>query len=236
MDVDRVIANVDRAAGQMRFAAAFALTAAMKDVREAEVKKMQSVFDRPTPYTLNALRVTPANKRTLRAELGFKEFGGTPAWKYLGPQVKGGSRRPKGFERALQRAGILKAGEYAIPTGIMARNAYGSVPGGQFTRILSALGANPDPLSNTRRRPKAASRKRNLDYFVLRGKKAPDGIYLRTGRVARAVILFVSSVSYRARYPYYETAASVLRPAFRRHFANAYERFVVNDSGRKRAA
>lgn len=223
---------IERMGKQGRFVAAYALTKSMQDAREAEIGTMRSVFDRPTRYTLNALKVTPATKQNLSAQLGFKEFGGTPAWKYLGPQVRGGGRRKKRFELALQAAGLMLASEYAIPGQAARMDGSGNMSRGQITQILSALGAQADRYQNTTRRPKRGNRKRNLDYFVLRGTKAANGIYLRVGRRAVPVVLFVASVSYRKRFPYYDEARRVIPRSFRTHFRAGWQRFVEGEMRR----
>lgn len=226
---------VGKAAKQVPFVTAFALTNAMKDAREAERDTMRSVFDRPTAFTLNALRVTPATKQNLQAELGFKEgFGSIPAWKYLGPQVAGGPRKAKRFELALRAKGILRSNEFCVPGSGAQLDGSGNMNRGQIVRILSALGAASDAAQNTARRPKRSTRKRNLDYFVLRNTKAPDGIYLREGRAAVPILIFVKGTSYTKRFPYYEKGRTVVRSAYRKHFRAAWERFVVNDVRRKR--
>jgi len=225
---------VGKAAKQVPFATAFALTNAMKDAREAERDTMRSVFDRPTNFTLNALQVRPATKRDLRAELGFKEgFGSIAAWKYLGPQVAGGPRKAKRFELALRAKGILRSSEYCVPGRGAQLDGSGNMNRGQIVRILSALGAASDAAQNTVRRPKRSTRKRNLDYFVLRGTRAPDGIYLREGRAAVPILIFVRGMSYKKRFPYYEKAKTVIPIAFRKHFRAGWEHFVVNDIRRK---
>ncbi|GEP09824.1 hypothetical protein [Methylobacterium gnaphalii] len=226
---------VGRTAKQVPFVAAFALTNAMKDARTAEQQTMRSVFDRPTNFTLNALKVTPATKTNVSAELGFKEgFGSVPAWKYLGPQVAGGIRRHKSFEMLLIRKGIMLSSEFAVPSKRCPVDGYGNVSRSVITRMLSALGAQADNAQNTKHYPKRSTRKRNLDYFVMRGhEKAPDGIYLKQAKWAVPMFLFVKSVSYQKRFPYYEQGRTVIREAYRRHFLAGWERFVVNDVRRK---
>ncbi|MCJ2054006.1 hypothetical protein [Methylobacterium sp. J-070] len=225
---------VGRAAKQVPFVAAFALTNAMKDAREAERETMRSVFDQPRPFTLNALMVRPATKQRLQAELGFKEgFGSIPAWKYLGPQVQGGTRRHKRFEILLIRTGIMRSNEFAVPGRGCPLDSSGNISGAYITRLLSALGAQSDRMQNTAKRPKRSNRKRNLDYFVLRGTKAPDGVYLREARAAVPILIFVKGMSYTKRFPYYEKGRTVIPAAYRKHFRAAWERFVVNDVRRK---
>jgi hypothetical protein len=202
------------------FVTAYALTKTAQEIKEEEISLMARVFDRPTRFTLNALYVKPATKRDLQAVVAFKDgFGSVPAWRYLGPEVEGGPRAKKGFERALERAGLLRAEEFAVPARGFKLDSNGNVPGSAITQMLSGLGANPDPLSNTT----ARSRKRNrsaANYFVLRGVKgAPDGIYKRSGgRALQAMMIFVHQPHYRKRFPFYDTAKWVMGTQFAKHF------------------
>jgi hypothetical protein len=218
------------------FACAYALTKAMGSAKEAEIDTMRQVFDRPTRYTLNAFAVIPATKEKLSAELYVREFGGTPAWKYLGPQIHGGSRHKKGFERALERAGILRSGEYAVPTRFAPLDGNGNMRTGMLTRILSDVGANPDPLSNTSaaKRQKRQARGKGT-YFVVRGRgKLRAGIYFRLGqRDIRPILLFTGPPNYSARFPYYEVARSVVPRAAAEHFLVGWKRYVIPNMRRR---
>ncbi len=226
---------VGRAARQVPFVAAVALTNAMKDAREAERETMRSVFDQPSNFTLNSLMVRPATKQRLQAELGFKEGGSSiPAWKFLGPQVAGGTRRHKRFEVLLIRKGLMLEGEFAVPSTRCPRDGNGNVSGAFITRMLSALGAQSDRYQNTTARSKRRNVGRNVEYIVFRNHgKAPDGIYLQKEKWAVPIFLFVKGVSYSKRFPYYEKAGAVVPGAYRKHFRAAWERFVVNDVRRK---
>jgi hypothetical protein len=211
------------------FLAAYALTKSAQDVKAAEVESMRQVFDRPTPYTLNALRVKPATKQDLTAIIDFKEFGGTPAWKYLGPQIMGGPRRLKRHERALIAAGVMRAGEYAVPGQGVTLDAYGNMPGALIKRILSALSASSDAFQNVTARSKRRARKRAGGvYVVMRGRPGiADGIYVRLGaREIKPMIVFVRAPTYHARLPFYDTAREVVRRNVERHFWEGVRRYV----------
>jgi hypothetical protein len=230
-----VRSNVDlllRRLGEFRneslpFWTAYALTKTAQDIQVREVEVMAEVFDRPTRFTLNSLYVKPATKRDLRAFVMFKEgFGSVPAWRYLGAQIMGGPRDKKGHERALERAGIMSDDEFCVPGKGVKLDAYGNVSGPLITRILSSLGANPDPMSNTTERSKRRNPRRT-NFFVLRGHgRAPDGIYERKGRgVLVPTLIFVRQPRYDKRFPFYETADQVFKQRFAVNFREAVMRY-----------
>jgi hypothetical protein len=225
-EFEKLARSVERGAKQLEFVVAFALTKSMQEAREAEQNKMRSVFDRPTPYTINAIRVQPASKGNLTATLHFKEFGGTPADKYLGPEVRGGARRMKASERQL--------GRMWVPGRAASLNAYGNVPGGQVKRILSVLGVSSDPHQNVTPKSKKRRSKRNLAYFIPKpGGPLKPAVYLREGRRARPILFFINSANYKVRYPFYEVGKEVVPAAFQRHMRDGWQRFVVNDVKRR---
>jgi hypothetical protein len=81
--------------------------------------EMQSVFDRPTPYILNAVQVfKKATPDSLEAVITPTYMGGkgVDPQKILAAQEEGGRRSDKRSEVALRRAGILPSGyQTAIP-------------------------------------------------------------------------------------------------------------------------
>lgn len=232
---------IEGAARQVPFVVAYALTKSMQDAREAERAEMGSVFDRPTRYTLNSIQVVPATKQRLTAEIRMKEFP-RPAWKWLSPQVEGGSRKHKAFERALRLRGLMGAGEFAVPGKGARLDASGNIPGSMIVQILSQLGAAEYKAgysaNMTAKSKQRAVKKARGQFFVGGGATAPRGIYKRHGRKAVPIILFVRGVSYEKRLPWYETARRVVPQAFRRHFHVGWQRFVVEDirRGARRAA
>lgn len=66
------------------------------------IEQMPNVIDRPTRYTLNALKVTPGNKKKPTASLWFKDPPKRSSH-YLEPLVHGGPRHQKGTEIAFNR-------------------------------------------------------------------------------------------------------------------------------------
>ncbi|ADW16409.1 hypothetical protein Despr_0221 [Desulfobulbus propionicus DSM 2032] len=162
--------------GKAHRACAIALNKAGKLVKEAEVAEMKSVFDNPTRYTLNSLQLTPATKSDLKATVWFKEPGRMGAH-YLVPQVDGGQRKLKGFERAI--------GEGELVPALGAKlNQYGNVSPGQIRQILSVLG-KAETSAGYSANITDRSRRRNTkerDYVVIDRRQRgnlPLGVYQR---------------------------------------------------------
>lgn len=186
---------------------AIGLTRIGARIKDAAALEMRSVFDRPTPYTLNALQLKSAEKTdaTPRAFVGFKDRGGsfipngTPAGPviggrrhYLRPQVFGGSRPLKGLESRLRRAGALSAGQYALPGWGAKLDAYGNMNRGEIVQVLAYLGGFGDVGGdkNTTAARKTKLKGAGTEYFVLKTKRGGlgPGVYRRSGSGSRARI------------------------------------------------
>ena len=210
---------------RMQAAIATALTRTAGQVRDQVRSKMSSVFDRPTAYTLGSLFVRPATADKLQASTWVKDDSattkaGTPATKYLLPQIDGGQRRVKRFERALQLFGALPEGWYAVPAPGARLDAYGNVSNGQIIQILSQLritlvaGSMRNMAFNGKKQI-AAQRKAGGRFFVVKpGQRgAAPGIYQREllGRNVTPVLWFRKAVSYRARFDFYGIAGEHIK-------------------------
>jgi hypothetical protein len=112
-------------------------------------QQMPNFLDRPTPFTLNSMRLEKATPSSLEATVKWKDPSGSTgsAGQYLRPEVFGGNRPQKGFERALQSAGLMPVGHVCIPTKEAPVDAYGNVPSQFYQQILSYLRANPSTAS-----------------------------------------------------------------------------------------
>lgn len=230
-DLQKLLRNLTRLSNDVQFMRAYALTKTGQDIKEAELANMRDVFDRPTPFALNALQLSPATKTNLQAIVGFKAFApkGTPGEKFLKAQVEGGPRAKKRHEKALERAGILRSSEYVVPSSAAPLDAYGNIKGSLITRILSDISANPDPLSNSTAKTRTRRWKRGGgQYFVMRGRGAADGIYFRLGlRDIRPILLFVKAPTYVKRFDFYGIAARTFAARYEMRFREGYERYVL---------
>lgn len=215
-DMSKALRHLDVMQKQVKFATAKALTKTAQDVQAGLKKEMKRVFDRPTPYTLNSLRVKPATKERLQASVFLKDdtFKGTPAAKYLGPQIAGGSRALKRFEASLLRVGLLPPGHVAVPGGAARLDRYGNMRPGQITQILSGVRASNDPTQN-RRRGKAGQ------YFIGRPGHAPLGVWQRVGRGVQPVLIYVKAPNYQPRLAFRKVGERIARENFSKHFEAA---------------
>jgi len=235
-------------------AIAFALTSTAKeDVVPALYAQMRQDFDRPTPYTLNSFYVRAASPARLVAEVLPKtdSFKGSPADKYLGPEIYGGDRKLKRLELRLQRVGLMKPGQYALPGEGAGLDAYGNISRGQVTTLLSELGAMLDVTTRSisqarlRRLSKAnllvgrgfgvkgqkggfgRRMQINSRYFVAKSKVngEPLGVYvlLSKGNV-KPVLVFVRKPTYQVRLQWGQVADQVVAKSFPQRFNKALER------------
>lgn len=212
---------------QLPFAAANALTQAAHKVREAERVEMQRVFDRPTPFTLNAFQVVPARKNNLVAEVRYKDVMPYTGKHFLEVQAEGGPRPMTGFERLLSRADI-GAGDFAgvIPARTATRDAYGNWSGGERQRVLSALQAQRDTFQNTTDR----SRRRNArraEYYV--GKRGGmTGVFRSQGDEDTLILVFLRrSPLYQKRFDFYGVARRTMAEVYPSLFATALQRAMA---------
>jgi hypothetical protein len=236
---------------QIPFATAKALTRTAQAAQQAIRTEMQNQFDRPTPYTLNSTYVKPATKSDLVARVWIKDdtSKGTPASKYIGPQVFGGERHLKRFERALQARGLLPPGMVAVPGKAAQLDQYGNVSRGLYVEVLSylqAMGQQGYRANMSERRRDRIARGgdgvRGYSYFVLlrrEGKLLP-GIYRRTayGRdsriahlangAAKPVFLFVKQPTYKKRLPFNEVAQRIAEERFKEEFKRAFEDAIAS--------
>jgi hypothetical protein len=224
---DAVMREIERFEKQMRFASMRAVNntafAARKSVRDL----IASSFDRPMPKTVALPNVT---KRATRDDpaaviaLDYRRFTGSQG--YLTPQIEGGKRVPKAFERRLQAIGILPKGMYAVfakRSGSL--NQYGNLSGPKIRQILSYFQAFTEAgftgnmkaksIDNLRK-GKRKGMKFGMSYFVSTGKRfgalgmrLPLGIWERhypngtAGKsFIRPVLLFVQDVQYSKRLDY----------------------------------
>lgn len=211
------------------------------EIYDAQRAKMSQVFDRPTPYTMNALRRKFPKQTDLVGEVWFKDdtFKGTPAPKYLFPQVYGGKRNLKRHEKALRARGILPVGWWVVPGPDAKFDAYGNQGRGEIVRVLSFLGAFAEGgyRANINAEKKARIAAQSMDYFVVspgdfsrrKGGLTAPGIWKRNGKSRKPSLImrFVREPHYTPRYPFHEVSEQTVKTKFVEKARQAYEKVFV---------
>lgn len=192
---------------QLPFAMVGALNSTAYLVRGDLQADMRRVFKNPVRWTIGGVKYSKASKGNLTSSVFISEDGGkgiAPA-KYLRPEIEGGKRRAKRFERALQAKGYLPDGWVAVPSKYLALDEYGNVKGGLVSRILSDLGAFAEVGYTANRVTKRVARaskgarkfKRSSGYFVVApGGRAQPGVYATTAAGIKPVFIFVKGAYY----------------------------------------
>lgn len=226
--------------GQMRFAAALAMTRTAQHVKKALDEEILRVFDRPTPWAQRSLYMQAATKQRQEAKVWIKDGAGwktTPPERFMRPHIDGGQRNVKRFEAALRRIGVLPAGMVTVPAMAAELDAYGNMRRQQIVKLLSyfrAFGEQGYRANITDKRKASMARGRGgknaragEGYFALQrphGKLKP-GIYRRYhfqhGTAVRPVLIFVKSATYRQRYDFFGIGQRVANEHIGREFEKA---------------
>lgn len=180
--VDDLLARLDGMARQLPYAIANGVNKMAEQIMEVEKTEMRRVFDRPSPFTINSLRVWRSRWPNLTARVYFKDPPNLSQREhYLEPQVQGGSRRLKPFEVALGR-------RFAMPGKAAVLNQYGNLTRGQVTKIMSQTGSFREGGAEANRTRKGNKAGDMLLISKQRGKLLP-GVYQRVssaGQITRA--------------------------------------------------
>lgn len=203
-----------------------AIAATAFDMLEFNKNLMKQSFDRPMPYTLNGFfaRGPRQNNGELKGGIYAKEYGvkGTPAYKYLMPNIDGGPRRYKRHEKLLKSKGILPGGMMTAPGKHVARDWAGNISGGTYTSMLAQLDALTSLGENMRsgkgraKKPKGgmktASERR---YFILYKAGRPVAVMERNrSNYIRTMLNFITPVNYQKRYPFYDGNQHFIKSQF----------------------
>jgi hypothetical protein len=214
--LDKVNGSIKELGKQFPGAVAKALTFTAERVKTRLVSEMKTVFDRPTPYTLNSLYLKSATASSLSSEVFLKDAmsKGPGAAKWLGPEIFGGDRNLKRSEKAFQFSGVLPSGMYAMPGANAELDAYGNMSRGQIMRMLSYFRSaemTAGYSANTTAKKKAAMAKGTrsslgITYFALKKRRGnlPPGIYSKVANRIKPVLVFTKKPSYKPRFNYYK--------------------------------
>lgn len=173
---------------QVRFGARSALNNVAAEARRQVQAEMRRVFDRPTPFVLNSVKVDWATREHPTADVFVSYPGGkgVDPNSVLRAEFEGGRRNDKRMERAFQRIGLLSPGLQAVPaSGIPGDklDRFGNVKGSFIVQLISYFGAFSEQgyrANMTPKRKKALAKRgrsekgyatiRGVEYFVSRGR------------------------------------------------------------------
>ncbi len=223
--LDGVIAKLkDIERRHFPFAVSKALNDTAADVRRDLQIEMKRVFDRPSPFVLNSMYISPSSKREDRfyAEVGFKSdtAGHKRAEEIMRPQIFGGERKLKPSEWLLY-------GEYFVPGRAARLDKYGNLSRGQLEQVLSVLKRLPEVGYNANVTPGSRLRNRKpRAYFSLASKRGGliPGVWEKTARgTPKPIMIYIKSPQYRERFHFYEVSEASARRNFQRRFYAALE-------------
>lgn len=210
-DLDDAVASLRRLGeGLANRALADALNHTANQARQALRAEMSSVFDRPTPFTLNAVRIFTAKPSNLQSALWVKDekdgaSGGQAPEAWVAPQVFGGQRKYRRSEQMLRDKGILPPGMFIVPGAGARLDQYGNMSRGQMIQVLSGLSAFNVAGFNANASGSRRSVKKGhaLAFFVMKRGKVPIGIAERRGKQVAMVLAFVKQPTYRPRFDFH---------------------------------
>lgn len=216
--MDRILRDLQEHPAIMRKAMTFALDDTAEIMKQKQVEEMKRVFDNPRPYTLNALFVRKARgDNSLSAGIAFREFGvkGTPAYKYLFPNIIGGPRRQKRSERALSGTGVLPNDSWTVQGTRYPRDGYGDITGGAYTRMLAELDSLPEMTGGRKQfQKKRKDESKRFRVFFFKGASFPSGIIEDRGGESIIMLKFVRKPNYKPIYNFYGLAFTTARREF----------------------
>lgn len=208
----------------IKWAVKDALDQTAADVLDHIRERMDTVFDRPTPYTRGAFGMQRAH--TERLEASVFERPRQAGRDYLKVQEAGGLRPRTGLEQLLDSRLAYDGTITAVAPAPFAKlDAYGNWSRGERTQALSAVQAQRDRTANTT----AASRKRNrkrAGFFVPTPEsRLPAGIWKRDADgMIYQVLRFTRTVpQYERRLGFYDGAAEMFELRLPSHLRNQIE-------------
>lgn len=202
----------------------------MKDVYDRELKEIDRVFDRPTPYVKRGLKRTRSGARRgmfragqSRALVGdaavyfetFRGRGGTSPNDVMAPHVFGGSRKMKRSEVRLR---ANRGTTYMVPTRSMPRDQYGNPSGARMSQMLQELGMFETARPGQRRKRK---NRKTASYFLMGPRNNPVGIGERKGKGPPKMMMKFRNRApqYSTRYDFYGVGRAQALVSAPRHFA-----------------
>lgn len=196
-DIDKAIAKLAAMnPKQSLYAQSVALNLTAKDIKREVDKEIVAKIDRPTRFTLAALRIKIAKKNDLVAQVLVKDvaYGKNRMTvdQIIGHQfVNAGFRNHSPIEKWLFRAGYIQTGEYIAPTANATLDANGNLARGEALRMLSQLRAGADPSQYKTGSARSRKSRAKGRYFWSYGDTLSRGLWVSVERGAPLKVLNV---------------------------------------------
>ncbi|GLU38872.1 hypothetical protein [Pseudomonas sp. NBRC 100443] len=212
-DLDDAVASLASLGGDLpNRVLADALNHTANQANQALRSEIDDVFDQPTPFTRNAIRILSATPNRLEAALWVKDekdhaSKGQAPEDWVAPQVFGGPRVDKASERNLRAKGILPKGMFIVPAAGARLDQYGNMSRGQMIQILSGLGAleyREGSKHNATDSARSLAKGHQQAYFVMKRGRVPIGIGERRDKTLVMVLAFVRAPQYRERFRFFD--------------------------------
>ena len=193
---------------EVPYATALAINSICAKIIEREKANFKSVFDRPTPFTLNALGFKPASKLNPTATIFMKDA----QEKYLEPYEYGGKQIP------------VKPGNVAVLNPIaIGLNQYGNIPQNRIKQLLGLDLNDPHKVKVMSARRQTNLQKNQRMYFtgVPSNKPgAPAGLWQRLPdhKGLKLIVKFADPKDVHQHLDYYHRAQEVVDMYFDRVF------------------
>lgn len=217
-DLDDAVASLQVLGGDLpNKVLADALNHTANQANLALIDEIDDVFDNPTPFTRNAIRILHAKPKRLEASLWVKDekdgaSKGAAPEDWVAPQVFGGPRVDKASERNLRSKGILPAGKFLVPGAGAKLDKYGNMSRGQIIQILSGLGAmeyRGGFKANATDSARSIRKGHQRAYFVMKRGRVPIGIGEHRDGTMVMVLAFVSQPKYRVRLKFHDVVRAI---------------------------
>lgn len=217
-DLDDAVASLQVLGGDLpNKVLADALNHTANQANQALVSEIEDVFDRPTSFTRNAVRIMNATANRLEAALWVKDekdnaSKGQAPEDWVAPQVFGGPRVDKASERNLRSKGILPTGMFIVPAAGARLDQYGNMSRGQMIQILSGLRAleyKSGFKGNASDSARSIRKGHQQAYFVMKRGKVPIGIAERREGAVTMVLAFVRQPQYRVRLRFHDVVRRI---------------------------
>jgi hypothetical protein len=243
-NIPEVQAALKRAAAQVPYALSTAINKTLEQARSDVRTEAARVFDRPTPWALNSVRVKYATKTNPDGWLAFKDKNQEENSRtMIEPHVHAGRRHYKAFEARLQRIGLLPQGWNAVPGGAAKLDSYGNMSQGQISQLLGVLGTYTESgfnraNINTVKRLAKGNVKKNVYGFVYWVNKVGStkaghllpGVYQRVttafGSSLKPVLIFVKQAQYKRTLDFYGKATTSINRHFPGYFNEAFDKAI----------